>query len=923
MAWQLIYTSAPRLLEAGRTGFGTVARHRAVSGMLSSSVERFSQFARLPGHDPRRIVHTYRLLTVGSGTYHVFSCLQDAGSDYTGRTNHIAHHLIAEAREIRALSGTGQTPADVLLAMKWRSTWSEGPRYLDPAEEVDLATLTAPPSRAWAAATGNPANARLLWIREALKGCYLIVPHEIHALELFRESLLAAPGQAWQTSFTTCLEPNDDMADFRWVAMPPASPMRGQVETSSRLVLDLTQPSRLPSPPELETPAPAPEAASPASEPEPEIPAREPQKERLRPLNAKPVPVSTMGDWSPDTRSSASKSGKNVIVISLLIAALLIVVVVGGLLWQYNRQQQQQRARDAYENAIAKTWKDYGLALDDTKKWLEEKSDLDEGAALLKSHADFFSSMKRLLKQPDAQVQLSLPADNKEDLKALMKLLEEWTEIHERPWASLLTGKAKATPAGMLEAYGKWQDSRNAKWKQLAGYLDLQAVPLPADDLLQPLKDKAKEMLRRAEPGRDTRADWEQVFALPDREKNRMDPDVQQWLKLWADLDGTGAVTAAAKAATDKSLPEWLRAKAVLLKEKNDKDKAGQMADKNKPDIDPKTKEPQKPAVAMEDADAPSAKNDVYIHLLQPGEDVAGKVSKLPVEADMQLYVGGAWDAHPLPDGKAEDKSRGLKKWMSVSLDDKKEILFGPKLTAKLTEVIVFSDDGKLISIPDDFRKSSDGVRIVARGKDAMRVLFDLRLIPGGKASASPVLANVIEAPLADAASAALRMPEGFLKRFHFLNPAYALRHDGSASEQKIYALNPAGDSSFEVLPPQTKTNTAPNLQAQDIRRQISELEAGIKNDDTALADLEGSKLATSVKEARRASCIKGRSEKELKLQTLRAKLLSMGEAPIPVRTYLPPGHYTLLLEQPDKIELCKLHVVPAAQPSNPKPSKP
>ena len=63
MAWQLIYTSAPRLIEAGRTGFGTVARHRAVSGMLASAVERFSQFARLPGHDPRRVVHAHRILT--------------------------------------------------------------------------------------------------------------------------------------------------------------------------------------------------------------------------------------------------------------------------------------------------------------------------------------------------------------------------------------------------------------------------------------------------------------------------------------------------------------------------------------------------------------------------------------------------------------------------------------------------------------------------------------------------------------------------------------------------------------------------------------------------------------------------------------------------------------------------------------------
>ncbi|OYW70936.1 MAG: hypothetical protein B7Z37_29185 [Verrucomicrobia bacterium 12-59-8] len=400
MAWQLIYTSAPRLLEAGRTGFGTVARHRAVSGMLTSSVERFSQFARLPGHDPRRVVHTYRILTAGSATYHVFSCLQDAGSDYTGRTNHIAHHLIAEPREIRALAATGQTPADVLLAMAWRTAWSEGPRYLDPAEEVDLSSLTASNSRAWAAVTGNPAHARLLWTREALKGCYLIVPNGASTLELFREALLAGSGQAWQTSFTPCLGPNDDGADFRWVGLSASSPMRGQVETSSRLVLDLTQPARLPPPPELEMPAPAVEDAGPASLPEPSLPTREPPKERLRSHKSQPPPASTIGDWSPEIRQKTAKSSKNVIVISLVIAVLLIVSVAGGLLWQYNQQTQ---ARTAYDNAIAKTWKEHKLSLNDTRKWLEDQPDVNEGKTLLQSHEEFFQSMRTLLSKPGAQ----------------------------------------------------------------------------------------------------------------------------------------------------------------------------------------------------------------------------------------------------------------------------------------------------------------------------------------------------------------------------------------------------------------------------------------------------------------------------------------------------------------------------------------
>ena len=73
MAWQLIYTSAPRSLEAGRSGFGTVARHRAISPLLVSAIERASQFSRLPGADAGRVIFCYRIIAIGGGRFHVLS----------------------------------------------------------------------------------------------------------------------------------------------------------------------------------------------------------------------------------------------------------------------------------------------------------------------------------------------------------------------------------------------------------------------------------------------------------------------------------------------------------------------------------------------------------------------------------------------------------------------------------------------------------------------------------------------------------------------------------------------------------------------------------------------------------------------------------------------------------------------------------
>ena len=145
MAWQLIYTSAPRSLEAGRSGFGTVARHRAISPLLVSAIERTSQFSRLPGVDTGRVIFSYRIVAVGGGRFHVLSSIRDAGADYTGRTNHIAHHLIADPREIAQLGANGPSPADVLLAMQWATSWTEQPRFFEAADEIALATMQPVP----------------------------------------------------------------------------------------------------------------------------------------------------------------------------------------------------------------------------------------------------------------------------------------------------------------------------------------------------------------------------------------------------------------------------------------------------------------------------------------------------------------------------------------------------------------------------------------------------------------------------------------------------------------------------------------------------------------------------------------------------------------------------------------------------------
>ena len=247
MAWQLIYTSAPRSLEAGRSGFGTVARHRAITPLLASTIERGSQFSRLPGVDAGRVIFCHRIVALAGGRFHVLSSIRDAGADYTGRTNHIAHHLVAEPREIAQIGAAGPSPADVLLGMPWTTSWTEYPRFFEAADEIPLAGFhPMVDGSAWARATGHSSQAWLLATGEGSRGAYVIRPGDLDLRQVFGESLRLIPERLWQISFTTSLQPSDEPADFRWIGIEATSPLRVQTETSGRPVFNLVEPSTLP-----------------------------------------------------------------------------------------------------------------------------------------------------------------------------------------------------------------------------------------------------------------------------------------------------------------------------------------------------------------------------------------------------------------------------------------------------------------------------------------------------------------------------------------------------------------------------------------------------------------------------------------------------------------------------------------------------
>jgi septum formation topological specificity factor MinE len=270
MAQQLVYTSAGKLLEAGRSGFGTVARSKSLSPLLVSAIERVSQFANIRGTDRSRVIFVHRRIIAANNRVNLISRIADAGADYTGRTNHIAHHLIISQEEMHNAAARGITPADVLMQFSWFSRWEETPKFFGPEDDVQLEQAVQPLGHlsgraAWTRLTGNHSHARLLAWDGAPRNGVLLVPRGAEPLGLLAEALAEFGPQSWSRTFTTNLETTDEMADFDWVVSSPETFREIESRCGARTQLDLSQPPSLPVPPEPVQATPQPQAAHHAS----------------------------------------------------------------------------------------------------------------------------------------------------------------------------------------------------------------------------------------------------------------------------------------------------------------------------------------------------------------------------------------------------------------------------------------------------------------------------------------------------------------------------------------------------------------------------------------------------------------------------------------------------------------------------------
>ncbi len=210
MPLALVFTSAPRGLTSGRSGYVTVARHRDMPDRLAEQLEQLGT----PHEAAGSATVSCRSLDAAGRRWIVLSRFTAGGLDHTRRDNRLAHHLAFALEELSALP----PPAEIARRhLGWLDRWEGEPAWLEPgpvrlgpgkplvpcARWRELAGSGA--KAAWLADGGTPTPRSLSgalatddWLRLLAEASALLGPAASTASFTTDAAVTGAAGFAWR-----------------------------------------------------------------------------------------------------------------------------------------------------------------------------------------------------------------------------------------------------------------------------------------------------------------------------------------------------------------------------------------------------------------------------------------------------------------------------------------------------------------------------------------------------------------------------------------------------------------------------------------------------------------------------------------------------------------------------------------------------
>jgi len=248
MAFELFYTSVPKGLKPGTTGFCTVALTGGMPAPMIQKLESLSGYLPVyrlgtpnASKNPPSFAHWRP--NIGGRYYSVMSYVCFAGADYSGRSNKFAHHVVLESSE---QASCGPACAMMQPGVMERQ-WSGESRTLTPgSKRVPDAPNPPKVCSGWQQAAGDAGWAGVLadaFLLDASKPAYILYEPGMDVLPLINEAIALLDERVrWRVTFNTYFttQPAGLSCSWRCCVAGTNAAQAAPANATSGVLIDLT-----------------------------------------------------------------------------------------------------------------------------------------------------------------------------------------------------------------------------------------------------------------------------------------------------------------------------------------------------------------------------------------------------------------------------------------------------------------------------------------------------------------------------------------------------------------------------------------------------------------------------------------------------------------------------------------------------------
>jgi hypothetical protein len=247
VSFELVNTSVPKGLKPGSRGFASVAFTEGMPANYVQLCETLSAYVHVFGPQDPRYAHnpvgySHLLAVSGGRAFSILSRVAAYGTDYTGRTNKLAHHVLLESRE-RPACGPAVAMDDGRIFLR---EWKDPPRFL-PVDRVQLPDVARGMLKAvaWERVIGDAGVAGKLaqsFLDAPDRPSFIIFAPGMDLLPLLAEAQALLPAErSWELTFSTYFTALPVGMKCAWrCCLAGSEALVAARRTANALIIDLT-----------------------------------------------------------------------------------------------------------------------------------------------------------------------------------------------------------------------------------------------------------------------------------------------------------------------------------------------------------------------------------------------------------------------------------------------------------------------------------------------------------------------------------------------------------------------------------------------------------------------------------------------------------------------------------------------------------